>query len=56
MRELTLRQMEVVRAVMIAGSILGAAKLLAASGEDWARDLIEDSLLDEATKAELLAR
>jgi protein PhnA len=35
---------------------LGAARLLAASGEDWARDLIEDSLLDEATKAELLAR
>jgi protein PhnA len=35
---------------------LGAAKLLAASGEDWARDLIEDSLLDDDTKAKLLAR
>lgn len=35
---------------------LGAAKLLAASGEDWARQLVEDSLLDEETKAELLAR
>ncbi|MNS96537.1 hypothetical protein D3C72_1308390 [compost metagenome] len=35
---------------------LGAAKLLAASGEDWARDLIEDSLFDDETKAALLAR
>lgn len=33
---------------------LGAARLLAASGEDWAREIIEDSLLDEETKAELL--
>jgi hypothetical protein len=35
---------------------LGAAKVLAASGEDWARQLVEDSLLDEETKAELLSR
>lgn len=34
---------------------LGAAKLLAASGEDWARQLVEDSLLDEETKAKLLS-
>ncbi|MNR95189.1 hypothetical protein D3C72_263160 [compost metagenome] len=33
---------------------LGAARILAASGEDWARQLVEDSLLDEETKAELL--
>ena len=33
---------------------LGAARILAASGEDWARELVEDSLLDEETKAELL--
>lgn len=33
---------------------LGAARILAASGEDWARELITDSLLDEATKAKLL--
>lgn len=35
---------------------LGAAKILAASGEDWARQLVEDSLLDEEEKARLLAR
>ncbi len=33
---------------------LGAARILAASGEDWARQIVEDSLLDEETKAELL--
>lgn len=33
---------------------LGAARILAASGEDWARQLVEDSLLDEETKATLL--
>lgn len=33
---------------------LGAARILAASGEDWARQIIEDSLLDEDTKTELL--
>lgn len=33
---------------------LGAARILAASGADWARQLVEDSLLDEATKSELL--
>jgi DNA-binding transcriptional LysR family regulator len=37
MRELTLRQMEVVRAVMIAGSILGAAKLLHVSAPGISR-------------------
>lgn len=35
---------------------LGAAKVLAASGEDWARQLVEDSMLDEDVKAELLKR
>lgn len=34
---------------------LGAARVLAASGEDWARQLVEDSLLDDATKADLLS-
>lgn len=33
---------------------LGAARILAASGEDWARQVIEDSLLDEDTKSALL--
>jgi protein PhnA len=33
---------------------LGAAKILAASGEDWARELVADSLLDDETKATLL--
>lgn len=37
MRELTLRQMEVVRAVMIAGSIMGAAKLLHVSAPGISR-------------------
>lgn len=31
-----------------------AARLLAASKEAWARQLVEDSLLDDQTKAELL--
>jgi hypothetical protein len=31
-----------------------AARILAASREDWARQLVEDSLLDEETKAKLL--
>lgn len=31
-----------------------AARILAASGEDWARQAVEDSMLDDATKAELL--
>lgn len=35
---------------------LGAAKILAASGEDWARDVVGDSMLDEDVKAELLKR
>lgn len=35
---------------------LEAARILAASGEDWARQLVEDSLLDEETKAQLLKR
>ena len=35
---------------------LEAAKVLAASGEDWARQLVEDSMLDEDVKARLLAR
>lgn len=35
---------------------LGAARILAASGEDWARQIVEDSLLDEDTKTELLKR
>lgn len=35
---------------------LGAARILAASGEDWARQIVEDSLIDEDTKAELLKR
>jgi hypothetical protein len=28
--------------------------VLAASGEDWARQLVEDSMLDDDTKAALL--
>lgn len=35
---------------------LGAARVLAGSGEDWARELVEDSMLDDETKAELLGR
>ncbi len=31
-----------------------AAKVLAASGESWARDAIEDSMLDDAIKQNLL--
>lgn len=31
-----------------------AARLLAASGEDWARELVADSMLDEDVKAALL--
>lgn len=33
-----------------------AARVLAASGEDWAREAIEDSMLDDAVKQDLLGR
>lgn len=35
---------------------LGAAKVLAASGEDWAREAVEDSMLDDDVKAQLLGK
>jgi hypothetical protein len=34
----------------------GAAAVLARSGEDWARELVDESLLDDAVKDRLLGR